>query len=64
MRPISARKITQIAPAPAITRLTAIRGVVTWRSRNQPNTALIKGVSVKTAAVETGSVRRRATNIR
>ena len=60
----SARKITQTAPAPASASDRAARGVVIWRIRSQPKTADMIGVSVKTAPVETGSVRRSASNIR
>ena len=33
---------------------SAMRLVVTWRRSHQPNTADISGISVKTAAADTG----------
>ena len=40
-----------------------MRGVVIWRSKSQPNPAAITGVSVKTAAADTGGAVFNPTNI-
>jgi hypothetical protein len=62
-RGTSARKMTQIAPAPPSASATAMRGLTACRRRRRPKIALITGVSVKTAEAETGGAVFRPSNI-
>ena len=60
---MSPRKITQIAPSAARDRLPSTTGPAFCRKRRKPKPALINGISVSTAPVETELVNRKAINI-